>query len=110
MIVSLAVSCANDGKQVVVADLADGALARRLGAKGPGVHPVTAGGERMIAVVPDRDDITPTGPLQTPAQHAAASEALLAACGSADLVFTLATLDPAFGGTTLRPGLQMQRP
>ena len=101
VIVSLAVSCANDGKQVVVADLADGALARRLGAKGPGVHPVTAGGARMIAVVPDRNDITPTGPLQTPAQHAAASEALLAAYGSADLVFTLATLDPAFGGDHL---------
>ena len=100
-VVSLAVSCANDGKQVVVADLANGALAHRLGAKGPGVHPVTADGARMIAVVPDRNDITPTGPLQTLAQHAAASEALLAACGSADLVFTLATLDPAFGGDHL---------
>jgi len=100
-VVSLAVSCAHDGKQVVVADLAGGALARRLRAKGPGAHPVTAGGARMIAVVPDRDDIAPAGPLQTLTQHAAASEALLAAYGSADLVFTLATLDPAFGGDHL---------
>jgi capsular polysaccharide biosynthesis protein len=101
-VVSLAVSCAQDGRKVVFADLAGGALARRLGVKGPGIHPVTAGGESMVVAVPDRGDITPTGPLQTlPPQQAAASEALLAAYGSADLVFTLATLDPAFGGDHL---------
>ena len=100
-VVSLAASCAHGGKQVVVADLADGALARLLGAKGPGVHPVTAGGERMIAVVPDRDDITPAGPLQTVLQDAPPGEALVAACASADFLFTLATLDPAFGGDHL---------
>ena len=100
-VVSLAASCAHGGKQVVVIDLADGALARRLGAKGPGVHPVTAGGERMIAVVPDRDDITPAGPLQTLSQYAPPSEALVAACASADFLFTLATLDPAFGADHL---------
>ena len=98
---SLAVTCAHDGRQVVVGDLADGALAGLLGAKGPGIHPVTAGGQRMTAVVPDRDDITPAGPLQTLAQHAPASEALIAACASADLLVTLATLDPAFGGDHL---------
>ena len=100
-VVSLAASCAHGGKQVVVVDLADGALARLLGAKGPGVHPVTAGGERMIAVVPDRDDITPAGPLQTLSQYAPPSEALVAACASADFLFTLATLDPAFGADHL---------
>ena len=100
-VVSLAASCAHDGRQVVVADLAGGALADLLGAKRPGIHPVTVGGERMIAVVPDRDDITPTGPLPTRAQHAPASEALVAACASADLLLTLATLDPAFGGDHL---------
>ena len=100
-VVSLAASCAHGGKQVVVVDLADGALARLLGAKGPGVHAVTAGGERMIAVVPDRDDITPAGPLQTTSQYAPPSEALAAACASADFLFTLATLDPAFGGDHL---------
>jgi capsular polysaccharide biosynthesis protein len=100
-VVSLAVSCAHDGRQVVVADLADGALAGLLGAKGPGIHPVTVGAERMIAVVPDRYDITPAGPLQARAQHVAASEALVAACASADLLLTMATLDPAFGGDHL---------
>jgi capsular polysaccharide biosynthesis protein len=100
-VLSLAASYAHDGRQVVVADLAGGALADLLGAKGPGIHPVTASGARMIAVVPDRDDVTPTGPLPARAQHAPASEALVAACGSADLLFTLATLDPAFGGDHL---------
>ena len=100
-VVSLAVTSARGGRQVVVADLADGALAGLLGAKGPGIHPVTVGGERMTAVVPDRDDITPAGPLQTEAQRVAASEALVAACASADLLLTLATLDPAFGGDHL---------
>ena len=58
-------------------------------------------GARLIAVVPDGDDITPTGPLPTRAQHAPASEALIAACASADLLVTLAALDPAFGGDHL---------
>jgi capsular polysaccharide biosynthesis protein len=100
-VVSLAVACARDGRQVVVADLAGGALADLLGARGPGIHPVTVDGARLIAVVPDRDDTTPTGPLPTRAQHAPASEALVAACASADLLITLATLDPAFGGDHL---------
>jgi capsular polysaccharide biosynthesis protein len=100
-VVSLAVSCANDGRQVVLADLADGALVRLLGAKGPGIHPVTVGGQHMTAVVPDRDDITRAGPLQTRAQQAPVSEALVTACASADLLLTLATLDPAFGGDHL---------
>lgn len=100
-VMSLAVSCAQDGRQVVVSDLADGALAGLLGAKGPGIHPVTAGGQRMTVVVPDRAEITPAGPLQTMAPHAPASEALIAACASADLLVTMATLDPAFGGDHL---------
>jgi capsular polysaccharide biosynthesis protein len=100
-VVSLAVACARDGRQVVVADLAGGALADHLGAKGPGIHPVTVQGARLIAVVPDGDDITPTGPFPTRAQHAPASEALIAACASADLLITLAALDPASGGDHL---------
>ena len=100
-VVSLAVSCAYDGRQVVVADLAGGALAGLLGAKGPGIHPVTVGNEHLTAVVPDRDDITPVGPLQTLAQHPPASEDLVTACASADLLLTLATLDPAWGGDHL---------
>ena len=100
-VVSLAVSCAYDGRQVVVADLAGGALAGLLGAKGPGIHPVTVGNEHMTAVVSDRDDLTPAGPLQTLAQHPPASEDLVTACASADLLLTLATLDPALGGDHL---------
>jgi capsular polysaccharide biosynthesis protein len=98
---SLAVACAQDGKQVVVADLAGGALAKLLGANGPGIHPVTVDGAGMIAVVPDRDDVAPVGPLKALAPQAPASEALVAACASADLVLTLAALDPASGGDYL---------
>jgi capsular polysaccharide biosynthesis protein len=100
-VVSLAASCAYDGRQVVLADLAGGALAGLLGAKGPGIHAVTVGNEHMTAVVPGRDDITPVGPLQTLAQHPPASEDLVTACASADLLLTLATLDPASGGDHL---------
>lgn len=100
-VVSLAASCARNGKQVVLADLTGGALGKLVGAKSPGVHPVSVDGQRMIAAVPDHNEVTPTGPLPTQAQHAPASETLVAACASADLLFTLATLDPAFGGDHL---------
>lgn len=100
-VVSLAASCASDGRQIVVADLAGGALAALIGAKGPGVHAVSVKGTRMTAMVPDRDDVAPVGPLQTRTQHNPASEALLAACASADLLLSLASLDPAFGGDHL---------
>jgi capsular polysaccharide biosynthesis protein len=100
-VVSLAASYARDGRNVVVADLADGILAKRTGATRPGVQPVSVDGQRMTLAVPDRDDMTPVGPLQTQAQDTPVDEALVTACASADVLFTLATLDPAFGGNHL---------
>ena len=54
-VVSLAVSCAQQGKQVVVADLCSGApAARLLGAKDPGVRTVSVDGAHLVVAVPDR--------------------------------------------------------
>ena len=100
-VVSLAVSCARDGKQVVVADLSGGALADLLGVKAPGVQPVSVNGEHLIAVLPDDDDAAPVGPLQPHASATPAGGELVAACASANLLLTLTTLDAAFGGDHL---------
>jgi hypothetical protein len=101
-LVSLAWGCAQEGSRVVVADLCSGApAARLLGAKDPGVHPVTAGDAHLTVVIPDSDDLPPTGPLAH-ADGAPFSE-VAAASSAADLLLTLVTLDPALGGEHL-PG------
>ena len=104
-VVSLAVSSAKQGRQVVVADLSGGiSIGHLLGVKDPGIREVTENGVRLKVIVPDRDDPMPIGPLQngmSPAQPAQANEALIDACASADVLLTLATLDPAFGGDHL---------
>lgn len=104
-VASLAGSYASMGKQVVVADLSSGAhLARLLGARGSGVHPVSRNGAQLMLTLPDQDDIAPVGPLPggtSLAAPAQATEAVMAASASADLLLTLATLDPALGGDHL---------
>jgi capsular polysaccharide biosynthesis protein len=102
---SLAVSCAEDGKQVVVADLCSGApAARLLGVKDPGVRAVSAYDGRLIVAVPEQDDLMPVGPLDrrsTQAQQSSFTEALVTACASANHLLTLVTLDPSLGGEHL---------
>jgi hypothetical protein len=102
---SLAVTCAEEGKQVVVADLSDGAhLARLLGENSPGIHPVSRDGANLLLVLPDREEIAPVGPVPVgaaPATTSQADEELVRVCSSADLLLTLATLDPALGGEHL---------
>ena len=102
---SLALSYAREGKQVVVADLSEGArLASLLGVKKPGMHPVNANGTRLLITVPERDDVAPTGPLPgrtSPILTTEPSEALTVACRSADILLSLVTLDPAFGSEYL---------
>ena len=103
-VVSLAVNCAAQGKQVVLADLSDGAaVARRLGVKGPGVHPASARGVNLMVSVPGRDDPTPTGPLPIPShsQFGHVNPDLATACASADFLLTLLTLEPVSGGDHL---------
>jgi capsular polysaccharide biosynthesis protein len=114
-VAALATSYASEGAQVVTADLSRGAyLAHLLGVKKPGVHAVSRNGVTFTLAVPDRDDPAPVGalpPLASPtglahpgAAHAGpvhAGEALVASDVAADLVLTLATLDPATGGDHL---------
>jgi capsular polysaccharide biosynthesis protein len=119
IMVTLARSYARQGKSVVLADLSPGApMARLLGLKGPGVRSVSDTGTSIVVAVPDRDDVAPVGPFRRRAQltepalasvqprkagaePVLAGEALTAACASADLLLTLACLDPAFGGDHL---------
>jgi capsular polysaccharide biosynthesis protein len=102
---SLAFSCAAEGKQVVVADLSiDAHLARLLKVSSPGVHDVSQNGVNLVVAVPEAEDVAPAGPVPSgasPAVPARANAALAAACSSADVLLTLATLDPAFGGDHL---------
>jgi len=100
-LVSLAVSRAQEGRNVVVADLASGApAARLLHTKAPGVRSVSVHDARLTLAVPDRDDVAPAGPLGRPlaeAERSAFTAAVTNACASADLLFTLVTLDPSLG-------------
>ena len=102
---SLAASCAAEGKQVVVADLSDGAyLARLLRVSDPGIRNVSRNGANLVLVRPQPEDVAPVGPVPggaSPAVPAQADPALVTACSSADLLLTFATLDPAFGGDHL---------
>ncbi len=103
-LVSAAVSCAKEGMQVVVADLCGGAPAAKiLGAADPGVHTVRAHDTSLVVMVPERDDLAPVGPLgeATATQRSSFTDAAATACASANLLLTLATLDPALGGEHL---------
>jgi capsular polysaccharide biosynthesis protein len=105
-VAALAASCVAEGNQLVTVDLSDGAyLAQLLGSKKPGTHPVSRGGANFTMTVPDRHDPGPVGPLlpsiASPAGSGQARDELAASYGSADLLLTLATLNPALGGDYL---------
>ncbi len=101
-LVSLAVSRAKQGLSVVVADLCDGApAARLLGPADPGVRTVSADGAQLTVAVPERDDVAPVGPLLGRPGQPRAVESLAAASAAADLLLTLAVLDPSLGGEHL---------
>lgn len=101
----LAVSYAQQGQRVIMADLSDGAhAARLLGVRRPGVRTVNVEDARLVVAVPERDDVVAIGPLNRGAAQAeswSASEPLAAAYGSADLLLSLVPLDPALGGEHL---------
>jgi capsular polysaccharide biosynthesis protein len=101
-LVALAVSRAKEGSRVVLADLCDGApAARLLGDAHPGVRTVSVEGARLTVAIPDPDDVLPVGPLPVRPGQAQAAGPLTAACASADLLLTLAVLDPSLGGDHL---------
>lgn len=90
------------GGQVLLADISvNRDLARLLGADQPGVRPVNLGGSQVVLAVPEPDDVAPTGPLHGPvslAGHARPSDLLTVASEASDVLLSLVTLDPAFGG------------
>jgi hypothetical protein len=102
-LVSVAASCAQQGRQVVLADLAIGApAARLLGAGGAGVRAVDVDGAHLVLAVPEPADVEPAGPLgRAPVLGSAFTEGVAAACARSDLLLTLATLDPSVGGEYL---------
>ena len=79
-LVTLALSCAREGQQVVVADLCSGApAARLLGAADPGVRVAGVDDTRLTVAVPERDDLVPVGPLgrgPVPAERSSFTEAV----------------------------------
>ena len=59
---------------------------------------------RLIVAIPEPDDVAPIGPLGRASmrdQRSPFTEAVTAACASADLLLTLAPLDPSLGGEHL---------
>jgi hypothetical protein len=102
-VVALAMSCAQDGRRVVLADLAEGApAAALLGAQGPGVRQARAGSAQVVLAVPDSADIAPLGPAsRRDGQRSEFNEQVNAACGSADLRLSLVSLDPGLGADHL---------
>jgi hypothetical protein len=104
-LVQLALSRARKGTRVLVADLSEGAhAARLLEVSKPGIRAVSTNGVRLLVALTPSDDIAPVGPLRgaaSPNGYAQPDEALVAACANLDLVLSLFTLDPAYGGEHL---------
>jgi len=104
-VASLAISCAQEGRRVVLADLSAGTpAARLLGAGEPGVHEVSLHGTSFTVAVPESYDVVPVGPIRplVPSwQQRQADKDLAAACASADLLLSTVTLDPSLGGDHL---------
>jgi capsular polysaccharide biosynthesis protein len=98
----IATSSAQRGKQVVVADLCDGApAARLLRATSTGVQTVSTKSTQLTVVVPERDRLIAAGPLQREPEHGRAAEPVVTACEAADVLLTLARLDPSLGAAHL---------
>jgi hypothetical protein len=97
----LAVATAKEGKRVVVADLAGGALGQSFGTKEPGIRGVDVAGTRMVLVTPDRGDLAPVGPLHAPLLGTPMN-GIQNVQAAADLFITLATVNPATGGAHLK--------
>ena len=87
----------------MLADLSSGARAASLLGTGAGIHPVVVDEESLVVAVPGPYAVAPVGPFdRTPAGAlSAASEELTAAYHSADLMFTLVTLDLSMGAEYL---------
>jgi hypothetical protein len=103
-VTSLALACAASGRRVVLADLASGApAATLLDHGGPGVDRATFGGTELTLAVPGADEILPRGPINPGAatHRSRFTQEVNDASRSADVILTLATLDPGLGAERL---------
>jgi capsular polysaccharide biosynthesis protein len=102
-VIALAIANSQRGSRVVLADLSAGTpVARQLGINDPGIDTVSLEGVRIVVVIPETEDVSPVGPLgKPPPGSAQVSERLAAAYARADLVLSVVTLNPAFGGDYL---------
>jgi hypothetical protein len=102
-VVSLAASLAREGAQVVVADLCAGSpAASRLGVEGAGVHETRVDDARFSVVLPDSGETAPVGPFVTSkTDPSSLSGERGSLCARADVLLTLATVDPAIPGDYL---------
>lgn len=100
-VVSAVQSCAGSGRRVILADLVPGApVARLLDIREPGTQ--QAGD--LTVFVPAPHDPMPAGPLRSSGRApgpGAPDEALMAASRAADVILTVADLDPALGAEHL---------
>jgi capsular polysaccharide biosynthesis protein len=101
-LVTLAMSLAREGHQIVMADLCEGApAAALLNAANPGVHAVSTADIRLTVAVPGAGEIAPAGPFgrgSALTRRSAFTEAVTDACAHASTLLTLMTLDPSLGG------------
>jgi capsular polysaccharide biosynthesis protein len=104
-VIALAVALAKQHRRIAIADLSAGTHAARLAeVHGPGVHKANLDGVPVLVAVPEADDVSPAGPLRGPAPangRTGVDERLAAACADADVIVSLVTLDPGFGGDYL---------
>jgi capsular polysaccharide biosynthesis protein len=107
-VVILAERCAQEGVQIAVADLVEGApVAKLLGAKGTGVQPVRLGGGSIVVITPEETVEVPSGPLRPAVAGGAGflteppTEAVESVAKNAKIILTVAELDPAMGGEYL---------
>jgi hypothetical protein len=104
-LVALAASYAQEGRKVMLADLARGKpAATLLGQKNPGISAVRARQAPLALAVPFPEDFDPSAPGSHGAALARPSklgDAIGAAYSSVDVLLTLGTLDAARGGDHL---------
>jgi capsular polysaccharide biosynthesis protein len=105
-LVDTAVALAQDGQNVLIADLSAGASAAALlKVRGPGVQKADVDGTRLAVAVPDSDDVVPKGPVRHfrgGPDGRAQDDELASAYRSADVLLSLVPLDPALGADHLR--------
>jgi capsular polysaccharide biosynthesis protein len=104
-VVILAELCAKEGRRLLVADLVRGApVAKLLGTTSAGTQKVQSAGAPLVVIIPPEADLMPSGPLRPAVAGrlaAAPTKAVVSAAKQADLLVTIAELDPAVGGEHL---------